>query len=161
MPAAIIPIGRITGPFNAGGNAAPSSAPASTPSRAAHHERPWGGYRPGSQWANPNQAPPPPSTTTSGASSATSSSTLPPYELGTSPLETPASGNVAPSTDPGAYIDPTTGQVVGPTAAMSITNSIASWVAANPLLALFLAGVVVYFGMEMFGGGGHSHRRRY
>lgn len=74
------------------------------------------------------------------------------------PLEYPESGNIAPSTDPYGYIDPTTGDVVSSTPGTSTIDTITAWVQANPLLALGLAAAAVFLLMEAFGGTKH-HRR--
>lgn len=84
----------------------------------------------------------------------------PPYTgYGNEPLETPASGNIAPSTDPYAYIDPATGDLVASTPGTATFDAIKAWVQSNPMLALGLAATAVFLLMEMFGGD-HSRRHR-
>ncbi len=78
-------------------------------------------------------------------------------------IEYPAAGNIPPSTDPYAYIDPTTGQVLSPLPGASVVSTITTWVQANPILALALAAGAVWLLMDFLnggGGGGRLHRRR-
>jgi len=81
----------------------------------------------------------------------------------TTSFEYPAAGNIPPSTDPYAYIDPTTGDVLPSVAGTSYVDTITAWVQANPILALGLAAGAVWLLMEFMGGGfggGGGHRRR-
>lgn len=106
--------------------------------------------QPGPATSQPSQPAP-------GTSTADQTQTTTPQSVyGNEQLEYPAPWNIPPSTNPDAYIDPTTGQVVSPTVSTSFLSGITAWIQANPWLSLAIAAGAVYLLMGHFGG---KHRR--